>query len=222
MKRILLATIACLALSSTLFAGNYVPEQRPENELSVSYGVVSVPAFAFAIGGVFATAFTFGLATMDDMTDSGTFGIEYFHFFNNHVAVGGIATFENCCLKMKSYTGKDAEGKATYNNKLTPHPAYFITLMPEVKLPWFNLPHFGMYSKLAAGAWMQYSPEVVDMVEGSDGQPTRDVTPSSTDFGFAAQVNPIGMDFGGRQHRGFIELGWGLQGLIMGGYRFAF
>lgn len=222
MKRLVASALACLALSATLSAGNYVPEQRPANEISVSYGLVSIPDFAFAFGGVMATAFTFGLAAMDDLTVTGTFGLEYFHYFNNHVAVGGITTFENCCLKMKSYTGKDADGNATYNHKLTPHPSYFISLMPEVKLPWFNLPHFGMYSKIAAGAWLQYSPEVVDMVEGSDGQPAQDVTPASSDFGFSAQVNPIGMDFGGRQHRGFLEIGWGLQGLIMGGYRFEF
>ena len=81
--------------------------------------------------------------------------------------------------------------------------SHLISVMPAAKFAWLGKDHFGMYTKIAAGVGAAFD----------DG---------SADFSFAAQVNPVGMDFGGQSFRGFLELGWGMQGLVMFGLRKSF
>lgn len=222
MKKTLSSILICLAISMTSFAGGYVPEPHPANEFNLSYGRASLPSIAMVVGGSFATVFTFGLATMDRFWTTGTVTAGYYRYLNNHVALGGDVIYERLCLEMRSYSGKDENGNALYENELTPHPNSFISVVPGVKLPWFNNSHFSMYSKLNAGFAVAYSPRVVTTEEGSDGQPEENVSEASTDFTYAIQFSPIGMDFGGQSFRGFIELGLGMQGLICGGIKYAF
>ena len=202
MKKSIAALLICLLSFTPAFAQEKVPLQRLNNELDLSYGRVSLPSFAMVLGGVFATAFTFGLAAMDDFSTSGAISVGYYNYLTDHFAVGGDSCFENMLLGFKAYTGD-----STYENKLTPNNVSFSSLMPGVKLSWFNRQHFGMYTKLNAGACMQTSSQ-----SESGG----------TSVSFAMQVDPVAMEFGGTSIRGFLEVGFGMEGLFNAGIRYAF
>lgn len=71
-----------------------------------------------------------------------------------------------------------------------------ITIMPTARLYWFQKPAVAMYSRLAAG----YS--------------------SISDGKWGAQVSPVAVEFGKGNVRGFVEGGFGFQGMLIGGVKF--
>lgn len=75
---------------------------------------------------------------------------------------------------------------------------FVVSALPVLKLSWFNYEHFGMYSKLGAG--------VSDFLDNQQGH----------QFIFAFQLSPVCCDFGEAQFRGFVELGYGVQGPCVG------
>ncbi len=211
-----------MIFGSQVFAGNYEPELRPNNELSVSYGRVTIPSFAFFLGGVLGTAFSFGLAAMDEYSTTGCISAGYYNYLNNHIAIGCDASFECVSLSMKGYSGKDESGKATYENKMDPNLNTFLAVMPGVKLPWFNRKRLSIYSKLNAGAMMQFTPETIEYKESADGHPEPDLIAAKSSITFACQIDPIGMEFGGTSFRGFLEAGIGMEGLVKLGLKRSF
>ena len=205
MKRILSIFTALVIAALPAFAGSDGVETksgsvRPKNEVSVSYGTLSIPHFANILGGVFGTAFTGGLAKVDKIATSGAIGIDYMNYLNSHIAVGGSIVEECLTLTFDSYNGKDEDGNATYKDGEDQHNNY-VTIMPVAKLPWFYYDHFSMYSKAGAGVCV--------------GTNTGDVT-------FGMQLSPIGLDFGGKAFRGFAEIGFGMQGFLLAGLRWGF
>ena len=82
----------------------------------------------------------------------------------------------------------------------------FFTIMPAMKYNWLNKSHFSMYSKLGLGLTV------------GDFKGSKDKT---NDTSFNWQCTLVGMDFGG-DFRGFVELGFGEQGILLGGLRFKF
>ena len=81
-----------------------------------------------------------------------------------------------------------------------------LSAMPLVKFAWLNRAHVGLYSKLAAGAGYFFA----------NGGEAKD------NFSVAFQATPVGVDFGGEQFRGFLEVGVGWQGIVSGGVRWFF
>lgn len=82
----------------------------------------------------------------------------------------------------------------------------YFTFMPALKYNWLVKDHFGMYSKIAAG---------ITFAKDS-GTSKND---SRSEFNWQASF--VGMEFGGAL-RGFVESGFGEQGIILGGLRYKF
>lgn len=82
----------------------------------------------------------------------------------------------------------------------------YFTVMPAVKYKWLDKTHFAMYSKVAAGI-------TVNSQSGGTDNETKTI--------FNWQASLVGMEFGGA-FRGFVELGTGEQGIILGGFRYRF
>jgi len=82
----------------------------------------------------------------------------------------------------------------------------YFTVMPAVKFKWLNRTHFAMYSKAAVGL-------TVDSQKGTNEDKTETM--------FNWQASLVGMEFGGA-FRGFVEIGTGEQGIILGGLRYKF
>lgn len=225
MKRITTATLITLILAwAPVKAYARTLQEFPSDEISLSYGRVSIPGFAMTFGSVLGAAFSFGLAAPDHIGSTGAIGVEYFHYFNPHVAVGCAGVFEDFHLGWKVYDHKDDDGNNIYRPGNTSHNL-FTSLMPAFKWRWLYKEHFSMYSKIGFGGCWQYTPEIttVSTVTDADGSTHNETetTAASSSFTFSAQLSPIGMEFGGDRFKGFTEIGIGMQGLLVLGVRYS-
>lgn len=204
MKRIL--NIIILSILISIFTGieshaqTFVSRQGyefPANEISLSYGYITVPHIAYAFGGIFGTAFSLGLAKVSEINSTGAVALDYQRYVCRSVAVGAVLAYENCAIRFDSSDGEGGTIEGERQN------SSIISIMPAAKFQWFNCRNVGMYSKLAAGAMMSISKD-------------------SSSVGFAFQLSPVCIDFGGCACRGFLEAGLGSQGLVQAGIRYCF
>ena len=183
MKKIT-ALLLALCLTCAVYGRDY------KYEFGLSYSQFTVPQFAYVLGGALGIAFSLGSFTLENMVLPGALSLEYTHYVNNTFGFGGSITGD--FMTADRYTGKDDSKK--YDGKFQ---MAFLSVLPHVKIGWFDNPHFGMYSKLAAGGAYEFGN-----------------LDSEGNFLFAAQVSPVCMDFGGETLRGYLELGFGMQGIV--------
>jgi hypothetical protein len=86
--------------------------------------------------------------------------------------------------------------------------------MPAVKFDWLRRQYFGLYSKLAIGATLRS--EKIDYYADDK----KDFSENGLHVNW--QVSVIGVEAGGTQLRGFLELGTGEQGIALLGVRYKF
>lgn len=211
MKRYFFLLPCLLLLSQGLMAKDYVTRkgyELPKNEISVQYGFYTIPSAIGILGGAIVGLASKGNA---EITMPGEFGVEYYRRVHRNIMVGAVLGYEYFAWDTFSETtladgsvNRVRDGR-THNN--------FISIMPAVKFAWFSYPNVSMYTKLAVGLCVEASRE-------KGGEP-------STDAGatVAYQLSPVGIDFGGRHLKGFVELGcyiYGFQGAISGGLRYSF
>lgn len=79
-------------------------------------------------------------------------------------------------------------------------------LMPEVKYSWIAKAHFRLYSKLGFGT-QHYK---LDVTSDRNSFPER----HENGLRLAYQASPLGIEAGGECMRGFVELGYGKQGVL--------
>ena len=209
MKRFLsLALFAVFASVSMAGAQTHTTRQGyslPDNEISVYYGQGTYTQLSMALGGAFGTAFTFGAARLDELTSTGAIGVEYHRYVHRSIAVGGVFGYEGGTMRFATISGTDENGEPVYDSEASSGSGNysFFQLMPSVAFKWFSLPHVSMYSRIALGAMLG--------VSGND-----------TSVSFAFQASPVGIDFGVTRFRGFLEAGFGCQGILTAGLRFCF
>lgn len=191
MKKILL-TAAAVFLCIAASAGNDNCRRENLNEINLMYGVPS--ATWFGIG----TGFMVSGAVFKDVEHIGLVGAftgEYFRYTNSgRWAFGAGVSYENVPV--------------TYKAGHVPHKGNCncITIMPSAKVVWFNRKIVGMYSKVGAGLGLT-------MDKNADN-----TTRVNTNFAF--QLNPVCLELGNDTVRGFLELGFGMQGLAQIGIRY--
>lgn len=186
--------LACMFLSYSIGAkaSDY---EYPQHEISVGYGVIGMTDIASIFGEVFAGAFT---GTVDELNTTGEISAQYLYNINKTWAVGCAAMYAGT----KAYN-KDHTCNQTSN---------FIALMPSVRATWFHAKHFGMYSRAAVGGLLDFSTTKNTGTNNSSDD-------SSTTGTYAFQVSPVAMEFGSNKVSGYLELGFGMQGMIMAGVR---
>ena len=208
----LFALIAAMTLTASAFAQKTFVSgsgyEIPANEVSLSVGVLSYPHMVMGFGGILASAFTAGNAEIDACNTVGAYSFEYMRYVHPHVAVGGIVTYEACRLKMVNKDGTPQDS----------HWQHFMSAIPAVKFPWFSKEHVSMYSKAALGLMA----DVNEAYSTTDSNGEVEETPSCLNISLGFQVTPVGIDFGGRSFRGFVETGFGVSGLVLGGLRYCF
>lgn len=91
---------------------------------------------------------------------------------------------------------------------------HVLSFMPEATVYWFKKRHVAMYSKLAAGVRFNIEKRVVC---SKDTEETR-----LADRHFYCQVSPVCVEVGGQYWRGFVEAGFGAQGVIQYGVKHTF
>jgi len=124
---------------------------------------------------------------------TGAIALEYQHYSNNgRFAFGGLLAYEHLDCKIN-----DLVTSASGTKKID-----YICVMPSIKSIWVNQAHMSFYSHVAAGV-------LIDASKSGSG-------------GFAFQVDPFGMDFGGDKFRGFVQLGFGNLGIVQAGIKTCF
>lgn len=198
----LLTLVALLIISCSVCLAQ-TDESR--HEISVSYGYITLPQaidFIGTVGGELLGGLLVGI--VDVITPGDT---EYPKRIDN----GGTGSLSvqylyslNRVIKLggtvcyENTWGEWSNG----NNYMVHYPA----IMATSKFVWFNREHFGMYSKLSLGLML-----ILDGVNGDKPIPM-----------LAGQASSVCMEFGGKTLRGFLETGWGNQGLINFGVKFSF
>lgn len=189
-----------------------LPVNPPANEISVAYGVVPAVDAAVVMANVFGTFFTFGLVSFDHFSSTGALSLEYFHTLGRVVSLGGVAAYSACRLDRTQFAGADADGNSRYE-KYGQASHRIVSLMPAAKASWFRKPRVSMYSKAAVGAMSMNTVSRDDAAAASETQ---------SDYSFAFQLSPVAVDFGGPHFRGFVETGFGWQGMLLAGLRYSF
>lgn len=201
MKKFLLMVVATIMATGIAKAQN----EDLKHEIGISYGV-GLSTISDGIGHGIGSGIWDGITghKWDNDRRFGTLAAEYFyHLDNPKVAVGGIATFAQYGEDVLKKSNDEKIGKRTRN---------YISLMPSMKYYWLNKNYYGLYTKLAAGAML--------LLDNQKDYTDNEKSNSSKAY-FAFQVSAIGFEFGAK-FRGFIEVGVGEQGIVLGGLKMKF
>ena len=203
-KLLVMATVAMMAAVSVNAQVEY-----PKNEIGVSYGYLSNSQWIDAFGTIFSSLLG---ARYDEDSEKfiGPVSIQYFHHVKDWIAVGAVGVYGHSSKDILSGSDVIGSGKNTY-----------LTIMPAVKFDWFRRESVSMYSKLALGA--TYRSEKVEYNNRSTGgsETPRD-NRSNSEFHFNWQATVFGIEAGSPMVRGFLETGFGEQGIACVGVRFKF
>ena len=200
--------IKCL-LAIAAIAFLFMPVQAQDemgarHEIGITYGAVPnsvwLDIYTDLIGTIFGE-------TYDNNRYYGPIGLEYYYHTNPLIGVGAVAVFTT-----------NNENAFENNIKTSHHTKTYFTFMPSVKFNWLRKKHWGMYSKLAAGAtYTHFNFEDCD----ENGKKTGEKT-TATDLMFNFQASLIGVEAGNQHVRGFAEFGVGEQGIALVGLRYKF
>lgn len=197
MKKIMIIMFASLLAVQTAAAQrNNNERQIPlyRNELSASYGFLTHTN----IGDVVTSSIVGMLSGRNiSMSHLGAFNLQYMRALSDKVYVGGAISYE------MGKTKKDATTKIAGN---------YITIMPTVKYYWYDSKHFGVYSRVGAGFTL-----------ASYGvTPLGGVRQNFLRADVAFQGSAICIEAGAPWIRGFLECGYGNEGVLVAGVKYCF
>lgn len=200
MKKILLMAVAALMATVNVSAQE---GYDTKHEIGISYGFGSNSDIINGFGGGLGKAL--GGARSENRVRFGALSAEYFYHVSEVIGVGGILSYAR--YKEDVYWRSDDTKSGV--DKLN-----YFTIMPSVKFNWLRKDHFGMYSKLAAGASLS------NIKSESENKNSESGTENKVHFNWQASL--IGIEAGGSRLRGFAELGFGEQGIGLLGIRYKF
>lgn len=167
-----------------------------QNKISVSYGQASLPSFLDEFGSDL-------FHDHEHYTCYGNFNVAYYHNINKRFSVGLDASFE--------------QGKITNENRGYKKSMKYFSLMPSARVYWFHAPKVSMYSKLAFG-FCHFDQK---MLEDNMEYPYAENV-DRNEYWYAGHVSPVGVEFGNQTLRAFGEVGFGFEGGLQAGIRYAF
>lgn len=194
--------VAVLAVSALMCLPAQAQDET-RHEVSVSYGVAPNSIWINIVGDIFSSVMG---ATYDKVSLVGPVGLEYHYRVSPLIGVGAVTTFNKY------------DEEETYKSTTTIRSKYsYFSLMPSVKFNWLRRDHWGMYSKIAAGASLRHC--TFDTTAAADNAKNKR---TYNDVFFNFQVSALGIEAGSQNVRGFAELGIGEQGVGLAGVRFKF
>ena len=219
-----------VALMAMMFAvsNSAMAQNDTKSEISFSVGGYTPNQTTLAegigegLGKAMATMMTFGLydasKTAKDEKTSPAYTVQYLYRVSPNLKIGGAVTYQHTSYTL-SVKNKDT---GAYDDVAKNRNNYF-TVMPTVKASWFDKKNISLYSKVAAGVCIAFKDSKVKSGVSDEDAKTllKEVeTKKGTRFGY--QVSPIGCEFGSKNIRAFVELGYGFQGLGLAGLSIQF
>ena len=197
--------LAAVAISAMAFLPAFAQEEEePRQEIGISYGAVPNSVWIDVLSDVIPAIFG---EKADNKGYVGPIGLEYYYHTSPLVGVGAIAVLAT--------NNEDTYVKEALNSHRI---RSYYTLMPSVKFNWLRKAKWGMYSKVALGATLAHS---CSQDYNDNGKLMGDKETNNEVF-FNFQASLIGVEAGGQQVRGFLELGLGEQGIALAGVRYKF
>lgn len=201
-SRVLLVTVALIALFC--FPVQAHDDEDTRHEIAISYGVEPNTFWLDMYTDVIKAEFG---ETLDGEKYVGPIGLEYYYHTSPLLGVGAVAV-----LATNHQNGFRNNVQSSHTTR-----TYF-SFMPSVKLNWLRKHNWGLYSKVAAGAtYIRFAQDDYD----DNGKKTNEKR-TVNDLMFNFQASLIGIEAGGQNVRGFIELGVGEQGVALAGVRCKF
>lgn len=194
MKKKLL--MIAMALLTAVCTQAQEQEDFSRHEVAVSYGAASNSQWISAFEHIGVVVATLGSATYENESWTGPISAEYFYHPEKWIGFGGIFVY-----------GKNTQDVMVSGSSQGEITQSYYTLMPAVKFDWLRKKYFGMYTKLGVGATIRK--------DNYDGE-------SETATHFNWQASLLGIETGSPNIRAFAELGFGEQGIILGGVRYKF
>ena len=197
MKKLLM--MAAVAIMTAMSAQAQEFDYETKHEVAVSYGIGScsqiIDVFEEIGGAMFG-------AKLENEKFFGPVSAEYFYHCKPWLGVGGIVAFGQ--NKQDAMSGHDKIGESKNS---------YYTLMPAVKFDYLRKKHFGIYSKVAIGATLRNE-------EYDSNNDSNDYDNSTVHVNW--QLSFVGVEAGSPAVRGFAELGFGEQGIVLAGLRYKF
>ena len=181
-------------------------EVRTGHELRIGVGAFSRPGYKeFGGGGCMDM-----VATSSDLSSAkvyfgntyytGAYSVGYVYRFTRLVSFGLTATYaENHSYAYDTFSGE----------RLGSLFDHYISFVPMVRLHWLNRRWVSLYSAVGIGITIDYNRYSVHEVE------------TNNDVNITGQITPLGITVG-RRLFGFAEVGYGAQGIIVGGIGYKF
>ena len=219
-----------VALMAMMFAvsNSAMAQNDTKSEFSFSVGGYTPNQTTLAeglgegFGKAIASMITLGLydasKTAKDEKTSPAYTVQYLYRVSPNLKIGGAVTYQHTSYTL-SVKNKDT---GAYDDVAKNRNNYF-TVMPTVKASWFDKKNISLYSKVAAGVCIAFKDSKVKSGVSDEDAKTllKEVeTKKGTRFGY--QVSPIGCEFGSKNIRAFVELGYGFQGLGLAGLSIQF
>lgn len=201
MKKVLVSIllVISLLLSGQANAQNLYYKQIHHNEISASYGVSLLSTFgSIAIGSL---ANILDLDKEISVKPGGTYGVinlGYSYQLNKVISIGGGLAFNRLSVDLRDNTGS-----------ISPAALNVWTILSTAKFDWFRTRSdmFGMYSKVGLGV-KAFGGTLMEEFHKTIWLPT-------------GQLSLIGLEVG-KGFSGFLELGFGDQGIAQLGVRARF
>lgn len=184
----------CLIVSllcSVVLGANAQDYETPSDEISVGWGLLSIPNMAGVL------SFAASSIISDDIEygmATGAITAQYMHNFNDKLGIGISGTYESVKAEHKNIDWTDK----------------YVSIMPTVRYKWLRREKIAVYSRVAAGVLINSYEDHSDILKSE----------KKTDTEFGWQVSLGGVEYGNKKLSGFLEGGFGYQGMVIAGVRF--
>lgn len=172
---------------------------------------------SIGISAAISTAITGGTATAyytyGDESYIPTISAEYYYHINKVVGLGGFVAFNGMSRDMY-FTWKDNANNTEHKELSGKAKRHNFSIIPTAKFDWLRKEHFGLYSKAGVGISIMHETQKDDKTGDTDYNDTT-VIPN-------IQLTLIGLEAGSQTWRGFMEYGFGEQGILSAGLRYKF
>jgi len=149
---------------------------------------------------------------MYSVNNSHSFTLEYFYRVKEWLGVGGMLIYGTGNPVATEIADGTPISEIKNGAKIAEMKNHYVSLMPTVKFDWIRRQYFGMYSKVGLGLTSRHEQTVYSHYTRSNEQ--------ASFIHLNGHLTLVGMDFGSPHFRGFFDLGFGEQGIILLGLRY--
>lgn len=208
-KYLFVAVAAMMATVSISVSGQNIYADS-KHEVGISSGFPSTSHIADLVRVINDVGRDDGV--MYDASNLHSFTLEYFYRVKEWLGVGGMLIYGTGNPVATEIADGTPISEIKNGAKIAEMKNHYVSLMPTVKFDWIRRQYFGMYSKVGLGFTSRHEQTLYSHYTRSNEQ--------ASFLHLNGHLTLVGMDFGSPHFRGFFDLGFGEQGIILLGLRY--